>query len=549
MLLDELSVVFSKNGCSILDHALPLKSVYGTDSHGNNMINDELSQDCETLIQTAEAMQATLNADQRIAFETIVDRVRDNKPGLFFVSGHGGTGKTFLWNSLVAYLRGYKRIVLTVASSGVASLLLPGGRTAHSRFKIPIDLDDNGVCDIRRCTMLSALIESASLIIWDEALMTHRRCFEALDRSLRDVLSEHDSKLADIPFGGKIVVLGGDLRQILPVIEGGTRSQVINAAVTNSPLWRHVTVLHLNFNMRLAVQSKDPNVQDEAAAFSQWILDIGNGTVPAVARQGETEPSWITIPDEHLVHADGDKIPAIVESVYIDFLTRYSDPNYLKERAILTPTNEIAEDVNKHVLSMVPGEEKEYLSCDSTGNSADGIRNIDIFYPVEVLNTIKVNNFPYHKLVLKRGVPIMLLRNISQTTGLCNGTRLVVTRLAEKVIEAIVMTGSHIGDVVYIPRICLTARDPKWPFTLHRRQFPIRICYAMTINKSQGQTLAAVGLYLKTPVFTHGQFYVAVSRVTSRKALRILIENEDGTCGSETRNIVFSEIFQSLIHK
>jgi ATP-dependent DNA helicase PIF1 len=143
----------------------------------------------------------------------------------------------------------------------------------------------------------------------------------------------------------------------------------------------------------------------------------------------------------------------------------------------------------------------------------------------------------------------MLLRNISQTTGLCNGTRLVVTRLAEKVIEAIVMTGSNIGDVVYIPRICLTVKDPKWPFTLHRRQFPIRICYAMTINKSQGQTLAAVGLYLKTPVFTHGQFYVAVSRVTSRKALRILIENEDGTCGSETRNIVFSEIFQSLVNR
>jgi hypothetical protein len=397
--------------------------------------------------------------------------------------------------------------------------------------------------------MLSSLIESASIIIWDEALMTHRKCFEALDRSLRDVLSDRDPLLANLPFGGKIVVLGGDLRQILPVIEGGTRSQVINAAITNSPLWSSVTVLHLTRNMRLSVQSMDPNVQDEAAAFARWVLSIGDGKVPAVARQGESDPTWITIPDEHLVHTDGHKIPAIVESVYIDFLRRYSDPKYLKERAILTPTNEIAEDVNKHVLSMVPGEEREYLSCDSTGNSADGIRNIDIFYPVEVLNTIKVNNFPYHKLVLKIGVPIMLLRNISQTTGLCNGTRLVITRLAEKVIEAIVITGSNIGDIVYIPRICLTAKDPKWPFTLHRRQFPIRICYAMTINKSQGQTLAAVGLYLKVPVFTHGQFYVAVSRVTSKKALRILIENEDGTCGSETRNIVFSEIFQSLVNK
>ncbi|XP_044439381.1 ATP-dependent DNA helicase PIF1 isoform X2 [Triticum aestivum] len=301
--------------------------------------------------------------------------------------------------------------------------------------------------------------------------------------------------------------------------------------------------------MRLAVQTEDPDVQAEAGAFGRWVLSIGNGTIPAMARQGESDPTWISIPSEHLVHTDGPKIPAIVDVVYVDFLQRYSDPNYLKERAILTPTNDLAMDINDHVLSLVPGEEREYLSCDSTGNSADEARNIDVFYPTEVLNTIKVNNFPYHKLVLKKGVPIMLLRNISQAAGLCNGTRLIVTRLAEKLIEAVVMAGSNIGDIVYIPRICLTVRDPKWPFTLHRRQFPIRISYAMTVNKSQGQTLAAVGLYLKTPVFTHGQFYVAVSRVTSKKALQILIENEDGTCGSETRNIVFSEIFESLANK
>ncbi|KAM0868723.1 hypothetical protein ACQ4PT_041140 [Festuca glaucescens] len=205
--------------------------------------------------------------------------------------------------------------------------------TAHSRFKIPIDLDANGVCDIQRGTMLSSLIEASSLIIWDEALMTHRKCFEALDRSLRDVLSDHDPLLADEPFGGKVVVLGGDLRQILP---------------------------------RLAVQSTDTDVQDEAAAFARWVLSIGDGTVPAVARQGESDPTWITIPNEHLVRSDGDKITSIVESMYVDFLKRYSGPNYLKERAILTSTNEIAEDVNRHVLSMVPGEEREYLSCDST---------------------------------------------------------------------------------------------------------------------------------------------------------------------------------------
>ncbi|KAM0885153.1 hypothetical protein ACQ4PT_030511 [Festuca glaucescens] len=390
MLLDELAVVFAKNGSSISNHALPLKTVYANDSIVNNMVSDELSQDCETLIKTAETMQQQLNEDQKVAFKTIVGKVRDGKPGLYFVSGQGGTGKTFLWNAMVAYLRGYKRIVLTVASSGVASLLLPGGRTAHSRFKIPIDLENDGVCDIRRGTMLCSLIEAASLIIWDEALMTHRKCFEALDRSLRDVLSADDPLLAELPFGGKVVVLGGDLRQILPVIEGGTRSQVVDAAITNSPLWGHIIVLPLTINQRLAVQTANAVVQAEEAAFAECVLNIGDGTIPAIARQGESSPTWITIPDEYLVHTEGDKIAAIVESVYIDFLTRYSDPNYLKERAILTPTNDIAEDINKHVLSMVPGEEREYLSCDSTGNAADGIRNIDIFYPVEVLNTVKM---------------------------------------------------------------------------------------------------------------------------------------------------------------
>jgi hypothetical protein len=155
MLLDKLSVLFARNGCNILDHSLPLKSVYDAGPCENSMISDELSQDCESLIKTAEAMQKKFNKDQEKAFIAIVDRVREDKPGLFFVSGHGGTGKTFLWNALVAYLRGYKRIVLTVASSGIASLLLPGGRTAHSRFKIPINLDNNGVCDIRKSTMLS----------------------------------------------------------------------------------------------------------------------------------------------------------------------------------------------------------------------------------------------------------------------------------------------------------------------------------------------------------------------------------------------------------
>jgi ATP-dependent DNA helicase PIF1 len=136
----------------------------------------------------------------------------------------------------------------------------------------------------------------------------------------------------------------------------------------------------------------------------------------------------------------------------------------------------------------------------------------------------------------------MLLRNLNQNKGLCNGTRLLVTELGQRILHCVALTGSNVGEEVLIPRIALNTTDVKWPFTLQRRQFPVRLCYAMTINKSQGQTLSRVGLYLKGPVFTHGQLYVTVSRSTSRNGLIILIENEDASCGSQTRNVVYKEV-------
>lgn len=546
LLIKELKSVFANSGGNIDDYDLPQSTARTDDDSGNRMVSEELALDSVALAAHADSIIPKLNSDQKRVFDTIMCRVNESKPGFFFVYGHGGTGKTFLWNALISKVRSEKKIVLAVASSGVASLLLPRGRTAHSRFKIPIDINENSLCTIKRGTMLAELIQKTSLIIWDEAPMTHRRCFEALDRTLRDLLSEHAPSNGLVPFGGKVVVLGGDFRQILPVVRKGSRASIIDASITNSPLWSHAVLLKLTVNMRLLQCNLGEQQQQELEKFAQWVLALGDGKLPVSKRNDESEATWIDIPDDLLIKTTGDKIHSIVNEVFPGFASKYTDPSYLASRAIVCPNNSTVDDINDRMVDMVPGEVKEYLSCDTISKSSEHIPDFDLLYPTEFLNSISANNFPAHKLALKKGVTVMLLRNLNQSMGLCNGTRLLALSLGQRLLECQILTGTNIGDRVFIPRIALTTTSPKWPFTLQRRQFPVRVCYAMTINKSQGQTLKRVGVYLKKAVFTHGQLYVAVSRSTSRDGLRILTEGDDEACSSKTRNVVYHEVLQTV---
>ncbi|KAL1371277.1 hypothetical protein AAHE18_01G120100 [Arachis hypogaea] len=397
------------------------------------------------------------------------------------------------------------------------------------------------ILNIKHGSLKAELLIQSSLIIWDEAPMLNKMCFEALDRTLRDLMSVTDQHKIHQPFGGKVVVLGGDFRQILPVIPKGSRHDILASAINSSHLWSFCKVLKLHTNMRLLMSSSDQD-EGEMKRFANWILDVGNGNIGSVVG----DESEVEIPNDLLITTTDDPLSHLVDFAYPNLLQNMSDYRYFQSRAILAPTLESVEKVNDFVLTIFPGMEKEYLSSDTTCQADENEDVQQEWFTPEFLNDIKCSGLPNHKLTLKPGVAVMLLRNIDQTSGLCNGTRLIVNELGSNVIGATVVTGRNIGDKVYIPRMNLIPSDSGLPFKFQRRQFPLTVCFAMTINKSQGQSLSHVGLYLSKSVFTHGQLYVALSRVKSRSGLRVLILDEDGNPKSSTTNVVFKEVFNNI---
>ncbi|KAG4915521.1 hypothetical protein JHK87_053078 [Glycine soja] len=309
--------------------------------------------------------------------------------------------------------------------------------------------------------------------------------------------------------------------------------------------------------------------QQETATFAKWILDIGDGII------GDENDGYATIqvPVHLLITQYDDSISGIVKSTFPDLDQHHNNPEFFKSKAILASTNETVGQMNHYLLSFIPGnylitylidtcsvkniiieiaifqiigDHMEYLSSDSVDKSETSEDSYFQSITTEFLNSLNRSGLPTHSIKLKIGSPIMLLRNLDQNQGLCNGTRLVVTKMAKHVIAAEIISGKNIDLAVYIPRMSMSPSQSPWPFKLLKIQFPIMVSYAMTINKSQGLLLSMVGLYFPKPVSTHGQLYVALLRVNSAKGLKILIHDDEQKSMNSTTNVVFKEVFRNI---
>ena len=338
-------------------------------------------------------------------------------------------------------------------------------------------------------------------------------------------MGANDEALRLVPFGGKTVVMTGGWRQILPVVPRGSRAAVIAATLKKSYLWPYFKTLELMTNIRVRGTSQVDD--DETREFARWLLSVGEDTID----------NPLPIPEDMLIPSD-DPWP-LVNHVF---------PTMSKEEfmsgCILAPRNQETNAINEAALQSLPGEEFLYVSADFFGADC---QEDAATYPPELLNKLQPPGMARHELKLKVGAPIILLRNLNRTEGLMNGTRLLVTKCLDFNIQAEIVSGPRKGNVVLIPRINLTCGDSEMlSIRFIRRQFPIKLAFALTINRSQGQSFERLGLLLENPVFAHGQLYVGFSRVTSRRGVRVILGERawgDVTKEANTPNIVWSEIF------
>ena len=304
-----------------------------------------------------------LTDEQTNVFELVTESVSKCMGELFFIDAPGGSGKSFAANCIMNHVRLLKSIVLACASSGIAATVLKGGSTAHNKFQLPIDLNEDSTCDIRDGTDRHQLMLDAQLVVWDEAPMMHKFAVNAVDRMFRSI------KQVDKPFGGITVVFMGDWRQTLPVVPLASKEQKIAATLLFAECWIHVKVLRLTKNLRIKKHGGN-------SIWSDYLLKVGEDKLTKRCINGI---EYTQIPNSMVIETG--KVRDLLIAVYPNLEANYTNKQWLYNRAIICPKNDDVRNINEVMLDLLPGDKETFYSIDQ-------VNDHDARIPIEIVNKL-----------------------------------------------------------------------------------------------------------------------------------------------------------------
>jgi hypothetical protein len=484
---------------------------------------------------TGDTTDITIHYKNHLASDEILSPFNAPKFDPCYVDGMSGRGKTFLMKLVTAYYRMHKKIVLCCATTGIASMNheingSPYGYTAHSRFGLPVDENEDVTRNKRMVSTLPAesqrmeLLHHADLIIWDELAMANRHQLNCADDTLRNC-GYLDPEL---PFGGMRFVGCGDFHQIPPVIPNAPSEKVILATVLHADCWpMHVMTLYA------------PKRDSGALQHSSFVDKVGEGLCTHVAIS--CKPELKNLIEIANVRCTTD-LETALQHAYGDQFQHMNDD----KRAVVTTHNTSVEELNSIMLSKLHAPLKTMYSEDRMEEEEQYSRTS--FSHVDFFNKLTVNpaSIPPHALEIKVGAMAMLMRNLSKKDKLMNGTRIVIQDIHK---YSIIVRTCCDGKLHALSRILFRIQCKRSNTSVLRRQFPIRLAYAMTVHKCQGQTLDRVVLDMRQQPFSHGILYVACGRVRNAESLIALVDSAVMTTGEQAdlRALVTNLVWPELL--
>ena len=506
----------------------------------NKLIREELK--LASIAEAADAEWNKLNDDQRLAADKIINAIQDNEfdmSELFFLNDSDDTSKIFVQNIVMTKLRSQQSIVLAVASFDIAATLLDGDQTAHARFKISLNFNNESICNIKKNTNRAALLKTAKLIFWDEALMQRKYDMLTVSRTLSDICDVKKT----VPFDDKMICFCDDFRQCLSVCPCKPRDTIIATCLLHSPFWKDVIILRLTINMRLRNPRLSEQRRRDAARFVVEMLKVDNATTTVISNDNDHD--WVPWRRDFITN---NTQTSLIRTIYSDLFRNLPNSDYLNERAILTVINVDVDRINTVCVKRIHDNLQLKYSVNEALNKA-----LHEKFPLESFHSYDEPSLSSHVLRLKINMSLMILRNLTPSVQ-CNDTRMRLTRVTSHVLKTEIISGKCKDELILIPRIPLNSKNDEnskdrrktVPCQFKRHQFSVRPVFVMTVNKSQDQSLRVVDIDIRSKkCFTHDQLYVALSKVTNMTNLFIITSNHDDRLPRQLKNIQWKQMLLS----